>query len=49
MKKLWEWIATHKWVVLVGLTALAALSLIFVDTDGVADKEAAGVQNEIVE
>lgn len=40
MKKFWKWIATHKWVVLVGLTALAALSLIFVDTDGVADKEA---------
>lgn len=39
MKKVWNWIATHKWVVLVALTALAALSLIFVDKDGVADKE----------
>lgn len=41
MKKIWNFINTHKWVVLVALTALAALSLIFVDTDGVADKEAA--------
>lgn len=47
MKKVWNWIATHKWVVLVALTALAALSLIFVDKDGVADKK---VENyEVVE
>lgn len=47
MKKVWNWIATHKWVVLVGLTALAALSLIFVDVDGVADKGA--VTYEVIE
>lgn len=47
MKKVWNWIATHKWVVLVALTALAALSLIFVDVDGVADKEA--VTYEVIE
>ena len=39
MKKIWNWITAHKWVVLVALTALAALSLIFVDKDGVADKK----------
>ena len=39
MKKIWNFINTHKWVILVALTALAALSLIFVDKDGVADKK----------
>lgn len=38
MKKVWNWIAAHKWIVLVALTALAALSLIFVDKDGVSNK-----------
>ena len=37
MKKVWMWIGSHKLIVLLGLTILAALSLIFVDVDGIAD------------
>lgn len=37
MKKVWMWISSHKLIVLLSLTILAALSLIFVDVDGVAE------------
>ena len=48
MKKVWKWIATHKWVVLLALTVLAALSLLFVDVDGV-DNSISIEQYEVVE
>lgn len=46
MNKVFDWIKSHKWVILVALTALAAISLLFVDKDGVADNT---VSYEVVE
>lgn len=46
MNRLWNWIKSNKWVILVVITLVAAISMIFVDKDGIAEKEA--VTREIV-
>lgn len=46
MNKVFNWVKSHKWVILVALTALTAISLLFVDKDGVDDNT---VDYEVVE